>query len=466
MNLDDQLRSAANDVRSELASATPPPFESPSPIGSRITLLALVVLVIGGGWWLFQPSSEPVTDVAVDTTITGQLNEDSSGLQTPATASAGVVGFGELATSPMAQPEAGTFSIEPDTGVAIRLLAAGGGVLQPVYSRTQSYNADGTLVLLYRTRDTDAETGHVIVDAQTGAVVAEPDLSAASDIENISWDATDPNRLYFTRGNDLLAFDIDTDATEIVVNSSCGLDEALEGAGSLDNGSLTGSTTSGTDLIGLLCRRDDGVATWAARDIPANTLFDGGEARIDAAPVPLISGDGYVVVGDDEVLVLDRTLDVVRSISMEASAFTVAQDTDGTDVLVATVYGGPTAVGTVVIADVESGSTRVVVGPDTGAPYPPRGTQLSTAATDRPNLIAISTFSDETGPLANEIMLLELNGDASVLRRLAHHRAVDTRVDGWPSTPTVAISPDGSRVLFSSNWGTSGIATYEIALPS
>lgn len=460
MNLDDQLRSAASDVRSQFASTAPPPFEPPTPVGSRLALLALVAFVVGGGWWLVRPNSETVPTIDMTTEITIEqptIEEDPTAPTPSADASTGIIGLAPLSTSPMDEPGLDAFVAEPDTGVALRQLvdAAPGAVVQPVFSRTQSYNADGTLVLLYRTRDPLISAGHLIVDAETGEIIAEPDLSAASDIENVSWDSTNPKRLFFTRGADVMSYDVTTGVTQVAVATDCE---------SLDLGDTAGSTSSGSPLLGLLCQRPGQSAVWAAANLQTGALQTGAEATNGAAPFPTVSGTSFIAVDDSDVIVLDESLAVVRSIAIEASSFTVAQDADGSDVLVATVYGGPTAPGSVVVIDLATGSTRVVVGPETGAPYPPRGTQLSTAATDRPSVVALSTFSDETGPLANEIMLLELNGVDSELRRLAHHRMVDNRDDGWPSAPMIAISPDGSRVLFSSNWGTDTIATYEIAL--
>lgn len=464
MNLDDQLRSAAADVRSELSNAETPAFQPPSPTGSRVALLALVAFVVGGGWWLLRPSedAEPFTEVTADrTTIQPpEPEEQSSGLQPPADRSAGIAGFDEVPTSPMVQPSSDSYVIEPDTGVAIRELVSTAGVVQPVFSRTQAYNADGSLVLLYRTRDASAATGHLVADAETGQIVAELDLSEASDIENISWDGSDPSILYFTVGAELRRFDVNSARSETV--STC---ESTDGTGSFDSPSTAGSTTTGTSLIGLMCRQANGDVIWSAYDTATQTMTNAVAAGVDAVPLPLASNAGFVAVGETEVFVLDPDLTVVRSVAIEASVFTVAQDADGSDVLVATVFAGPTGDGTVVVVDLARGSTQVVVGPDTGAPYPPSGTQLSTAATNRPNLVAISTFSDQSGPLTNEIMLLELDGANTQLRRLAHHRSEDNRADDWPATPMVAISPDGDRVLFSSNWGTDVISTFEIALP-
>jgi len=472
MNLDDQLHSAAADVRSGLSSVSPPPFEPPAPAGSRLTLLALVALIVGGGWWLVRPSNDdaPMVDAVTDTIVEtvpapGPEPEPDPDADVPALLtppdqrSVGITGFDDLPTSPMDQPQLDAYAIEPDTGVAIRRFISGtpGSVVQPVFSQTQTFNADGSLVLLYQTRGSAESTaGHIIVDAGTGEMVAAPDLSAASDIEDVSWDSTNPDRLYFTSGPDLVSYDVSTGDTDVAIRTGC---EAI------GFGEMSGTTTSGTSLMGLLCRPVSGPTSWAVANTETGSIQIGGSATVDAAPQPMISGTGYVVVDDTGVLVLDSDLSVVRTIAIEASSHTVAQDADGSDVLVATVYGGPSSEGIIVVADLTTGAIRVVVGPDTGAPYPPRGSQLSTAATERPDLIAVNTFSDQAGPLTNEIMLLELNGDESQLRRLAHHRSVENRDDGWSATSTVAISPDGSRMLFSSNWASDTIATYEIALP-
>lgn len=464
MNLDDQLRSAATDVRSELSSATPPPFEPPSPAGARVALLALVALVVGGGWWLVRPGDEadPVEfDVAVPAPDTTLDTSETPPLDATGVIVAGVSTADDVSTSAMDQPGLDQPSNEPDFDTNIQRLtnAPANTAFQPVYSGTQTYNADSSLLLLYQTGEGDVPKGHVVVDAATFEVIAEPDLEGRSDIENISWDPLDPDVLIFQRANELVYLNARTNEVDDTASfSDCT---------SIGNGSSPGSTINSSGTVGFLCALPDGTSQWHAFNRLDNRTLVGDIATIEAAPVPSISGDFFAVAGEQQVIVFDEALQIVRTVDIEASSFTMAQDRNGKDVLVATVFGGPTASGTIVVVDIESGSVDVIIGPDTGYPYPPSGTQLSTAATSAPFQVAIATNApDADGVLVNEIMLLDLDGANSTLSRLAHHRNDGQPVGTWPSDSMVAISHDGTSVLFSSNWGTNAIDTYEILLTS
>ncbi len=458
-SIDDQLRSAAADVRSGLDGVEAPAFRPPSPVGSRVALVAAVALILGGGWWLTRPDDQTTNvDVAVDDTVTTASTKDPTE-PTLGPVVAGNITAESVAASSMQRPDLGTFSLEPDFGTSIRRLtdSAPGEVIQPVWARTQAFNADGSLILLYRTGDGTGPKGHVVIDAKTGALVTELDLAGRSDIENVSWHSVDPNVLTFQRSNELV--DIDVRTNEITVRVVFALCE------NIGNGSVAGSTASGTSVVGLLCSRTDGLNQWYAFDRSNNSTIVGAIATIDAAPIPLVSRSGFVVVGDTTIVVLDDALEPIDSIAVEASSFTVAQDRSGNDVVVATVFGGPTEPGTALVVTLATGAVDVIVGEATGYPYPPGGTQLSTAATDAPYLVAISTNAASSGGvLENEIMLLDIDGADSVLSRLSHHRSSGADVGSWPGDSMVAVSPDGSRVLFSSDWGTGGIDTFVIDL--
>lgn len=464
-HIDDRLRRAADDVRLGLGDVEPPPFEPPSPSGSRLALVAAVAALVIGGWWLTRPGSEPSpVDVAVDDSVTTSLEPtgddmtESATDEPPGVIDAGITSSEEVPTTPMDRPDLDAVATEPDFGSTIRRLtdSPARSVTQPVFARTQTFNADGSLMLLYRTGE-GVDPGHVVVDGETGALVAELDLAGRSDIENVSWDPLDANTLIFQRDNTLV--DVD------VLSGEEGARAEFSGCATIDSGTSPGSFVSSTGVAGFLCELTTGGTQWLGFDRTSNTTIVGELATVDAAPIPSTSGDYFVVPGDQQLLVFDAALDPVRIVEIEASSFTMAQDRSGHDVVVATVFGGPTAEGTAVLVDLETGDTRVLVGPDTGYPYPPSGTQLSTASTDAPFRVAIVTnVVDDSGVLVNEIMLLDLDGADSTLSRLAHHRNDGLPVGDWPSTSMVGLDPSGSRIVFSSNWGTGAIDTFVIEL--
>lgn len=481
-NLDAQLRSAADDVRAGLGDVEPPAFQPPSPAGGRVAIAALAVIAVialGGGWLLARNQDPTPTRIDVtDTTLDSTAPTDVPSTAVPSTAvpstgipatstpiatdpvalQSGLVDASDLPVSDMEQPSREEFAIEPDTGVSIRRLtdSANGVATQPVWSRTQTYNADGSLLLFYRTRDGDTPSAHIVIDVLTGELVTELNLDGRSDIENVSWDPLAPNVLVFQRGNELV--DVDVRSGEMTIRA------VFRECSSIGNGDSAGSTMSSTGLMGLVCDLADGGMQWLAFDRPESEMITGDSATVDAAPIPSVSGEFVAVLDNQKILVFDSSLDLLDTVAIEASSFTMAQDRTGNDVLVAAVYGGATPEGTVVIVTLATGAVDVIVGPDSGYPYPPTGTRLSTAATDAPHLVAIATTveSSDGGVLENEIMLLEIDGADSVLHRLAHHRSSGGDIGSWPGTTMVAVNPDGSSILFSSDWGTGAIDTYEI----
>ncbi|MGB3733534.1 MAG: hypothetical protein WA964_01160 [Ilumatobacter sp.] len=106
--------------------------------------------------------------------------------------------------------------------------------------------------------------------------------------------------------------------------------------------------------------------------------------------------------------------------------------------LVATVFDDldGDVTGTAVEVDLGTGMQRVITGESTGYPYPPTGTTMG---------------------------IVDVATDATF--RLAHHRMIDADEFGNWSTPYVAVSPDGTTVAFSSNFGGDAVDTYLISIP-
>ena len=112
------------------------------------------------------------------------------------------------------------------------------------------------------------------------------------------------------------------------------------------------------------------------------------------------------------------------------------------------------------------GTSRVIVGPDTGYPYPPSGTHVSAPIYNRPGWVFLSIIGDEdgSGPLDQELVLANTNPGGAVCR-IAHHRSVEAQ-DYW-GEPHVTGSPSGTRALFGSDWsGGPSVDTYVVELPS
>ena len=126
--------------------------------------------------------------------------------------------------------------------------------------------------------------------------------------------------------------------------------------------------------------------------------------------------------------------------------------------------------GSLVTFDLTNGSSRVIVGPATGYPYPPSGTHVSAMAYRQPGWVFLSIVGDPTGQrvLDSELVLADTNG--GTVCRIGHHRSYggnNTRLaDNYWAEPHVMASPSGTRALFASDWGNgSTVDTYVAELP-
>ncbi len=452
MNLDEVMKGAAGDVHDSFDRTPPPGFEPPSTssVGPRLVAGAAALAIVAGGWLALRPDRSDGT--VIETPVATQPPTSL-----PAEPAELVTDLDPRPISSMDRPGVDLVT-EPDFGTSIRRLssASTGEVVTPVYSGTQSFNADGSLVLLYRTGT--ASVAHLVVDPSTGEIVATLELEA-SDIEDLAWDATNPDLLRYVRAgsNELVAHDVQTGDVDT--------EAVFDGCDTVDGGETSGSTSSGTDLIGLLCHRADGSSELIGYDTSSGReVGERVPTQNDAAPIALASGSGFVVVASDHLEVFDAQLAPAGAERIEfvASSFALAVDGSGRDVLVATSFSDP-AVGTVVTVDLLSGEVTVVAGPDSGYPYPPTGSVLASAPGGSTRVV-VATDPDGSidEPLAGEVVLVDLGASTPTVSRLAHHRMNAT--DGPWAQPQVALSPDGALVLFSSDWGSDSTDTYVIDL--
>jgi hypothetical protein len=125
-------------------------------------------------------------------------------------------------------------------------------------------------------------------------------------------------------------------------------------------------------------------------------------------------------------------------------------------------------VGTLVVFELASGESRVIVGEDTGYPYPPSGTHISAVAHRAPGWVSVSIVGNDFDGqrlLDNELLLADTN--TGEVCRIAHHRSHGKNgpQDYW-AEPHATISPSGTRVLFGSDWGGGDtVDAYVVELP-
>lgn len=363
--------------------------------------------------------------------------------------------------------------MEPEFGSVISAVSAApsGGTVNPIPQGVSSWNADGSLIVLYESGTLNGE--HVLYDGRTFARIGPLPLRPR-DIEEVFWDPQRPDRIYYTAENRLLTFDFDPAVraggtivgTETIVHEFAECDDV--GAPR----SAKPISTNG-EMIGLVCLdpATGEAVQWLALDLAAGDEWRA-TAEGGSTPLPFPDGSRFVVVsGDGLVRVLDRELQPTElsfSIDADPSQWVTVGTGDGRTLFVTIVFDKPgDLIGTVVGFNLETGLGQVAVGPSTGFPYPPTGTRLS-ASTAANGLVAVSVAGEsvaaEQDTLDGELLLIDFNQRTPVSYRLGHHRSGEGGggFDTYWSASKISIDPNGDQLLFSSHFGQDRVDTFVI----
>jgi hypothetical protein len=358
----------------------------------------------------------------------------------------------------LAKPAVGQTVTDPEFGTTIRRLSNSGkgNVIKPVYSTVPAWNADESYLVLYHTgHNVPGGAGHHLYDGKTYAHLGVLNIDPP-DLEQFYWHATDPSLiLYVDSHNNLTQYDVKTKAKTVLHTFAC--------SGQVSGGSDPMYTSWDSDVIGLTC----GGEGFSYR-LSSNT--EGKRVAVAHGVAPIAGASGqrmYLAAQDSEVLTLGMGLIYTFAVNSQEHA-SLGQLADGSDTHNAVSFGGKTQ-GSLVVSDMsgQKGS-RVVVGPDTGYPYPPGGTHISAVALQRPGWVAVSVVGATSGKatLNQEIVLADTNPGGKVCR-IAHHRSWgDSGKMGYWAEPHGVVSPSGTRVLFGSDWGGGkSVDAYVVELP-
>ncbi len=328
---------------------------------------------------------------------------------------------------------------------------SGGEVIKPMYSTVQAWNADETLMILY-----DVGSGHRLYDGQSYEFIRGLDINPA-DLEQVYWHPRDPDVLFFADGNELVRYTVSDDSGEVV--------HSFDGCGSVSGGDDPMYISWDGNSFGFLCDATQAFVYHLDGDAESERI-DGPGLGPQVAP----SGNLVYLAGD----IYDGNMAFLRTLELDNpyDHASLGQLATGEDTLniVAFDPGSPGgAVGTLVVFDLTTGEDRVVIGEDTGYPYPPSGTHISAVAHRAPGWVAVSVVGNDLDGrevLDNELLLADTN--TSEVCRIAHHRShgKDGPQDYW-AEPHASVSPSATRVLFASDWGGGEtVDTYVVELPS
>ncbi len=366
-----------------------------------------------------------------------------------------------------------------------------GQVHKPVYSTIQAWNADESLLLLYRTGQ--GKASHVLVDGQNYRPVADLDIYP-SDIEDVFWSHSDPDTLFYVSR-------ADADYGEFKRYSvSQGKSTKITDF----NGICTGLPMAGSDvhmqsidddLFAFRCSRQNGSYAMLSYRISTDAtrvaaIGDSTSWNINTAPVPAPSGERFWLQGfalGTDLNTIEQALDLDN----ESEHSNVGLTYNGQDALFQTVYdasplgcdGDPdNGIGHLVEHNLETGGCRTFFNESQGYPYTTGSTHVSAQSYNQPGWVAMSSigrrsqyeyFSNQqrAPALLSEIYLANTDPNDAVTCRLAHHRSYgkEATVGGYDpyfGEPHATISPSGTRILFGSDWYSSGsVDSYVVELP-
>jgi hypothetical protein len=359
----------------------------------------------------------------------------------------------------LAKPAVGQAVRDPQLGGTLRRITAAGPVpgkdaaIVPMYSTVSAWNADESLLLLYH-----VGRGHELYDGRSYRFLRALDI-APNDVENVYWHTTDPDVLLYLSGRSLVRYHVAAGTRETVrAFSSCSSD--------LTAGADPAFTSWSSNTLGLKCG-----ATAFYYNVDSGSVTGSGTTAGEP-PKPAPSGtlgvaDGWVV---DLARRAQRRLDLADPYSHGGTG----RLSNNRDVWATVAFDpGPagSGVGSLVVFDLQDGTSRVVVGPSTGWPYPPTGTHVSTLSYRAPGWTFLSIVGTGRGAGVLDGELVVADANTGEVCRPAHHRSLgkenpNLAVPYW-AEPHVVPSPTGTRAVFGSDWGGgASVDTYVLELPA
>ncbi len=355
--------------------------------------------------------------------------------------------------------------VDPSFGTIIRRIsnARPGGVIKPMYSTIQAWNADETRMILY-----DQTNGvHQLLNGMTYEFIRNLDDVRPDDLEQLFWDFNDPDILYYLDAatNEFVKYLVSTGNKEVLVN----LKEISNCTGSISMGNDVQMMSWDSDVIGFRC---DNSETFSYR-ISTQELVSFNIDDINyTAAMPAPSGNLFY----HNVSSYDASGNFKARLNKSKIEHScLGRMVDGTDADFSVTFdAGPNGgcLGNIVAFNLNTGDCLPVISEDLGYDYPKTGTHISAVAHKNPGWIAASMIGfdgDGQSLLDQELVVARVEPGNVNVYRIGHHRADEDEFDYW-GEPHAVISPTGTRVLFGSDWSGSedgiSVESYVVELPS
>ena len=427
--------------------------------------------------------------------LAGVLSNPRSDPVTAGASRPGIAGIAMARYSPLAKPPKLRPFNDPDFGsrmvrITDTLADFGARVAMPAYSSTQAWNCDETLLILYVTEPrAGGHQGWAMFDGHDYRFLRFIDINP-SDIEQFWWSRTDPHELLYISNYELgttaycqlTAYDTAAESHRVLHDFV----PALRRLGWPARGPVRAGypfANGGDNRIwGLGAGGIPNIDGYLGLNVFGFDRASGDIIRYPAVaqaqprfrvPTPRVSGRGWFWNDphrDDAynlTWVLDAQGRLVRKVAFSSAEHVdSALSPQGHDLLVGVQYD--TAVkGNMVVADLDTGDIRTLVGTANGYGYPRTGSFTSCVAYKAPNRVAGATVgspfgTDNSRPVRHPATLLDqevfvADLDGGDVLRVAHHRSTgawsDARESSYWAQPNVTISPTGTRILVQSDWG-------------
>ena len=389
---------------------------------------------------------------------------------------------------------------DPTFGANIVRITDGqfGEVNKAAYSTMQAWNADESLMILYRTGTSDG--GHYLHNGRTYEEIQPLDIWP-SDLEDVFWSYNDPGSFYYiSQEDDSLGHFLKHDALSgnetllIDTTQICGRGERAIGGYDVQMHSHD------DDTFGFRClnpANENRSLAFTYRqstgEVTRSPIGQGTGIPADVAPMVGPSGTQSLI----PPVLLDAQLqdtgfEIDRAQTEHAS---MGRTWNGDDALFSTTFlPSPRGcddefwlgVSHLVEFNLEARTCRTILNQSDGWPPTTSGTHVSATAYQRPGWVAMSSIGardlhylrmesleNRSAPVFfSEIYLVNTNPNDPAVCRLAQHRtfgreATKGGYDPYFSEPHPTISPSGTRILFSSDWYDSGtVDAYVIELPA
>ncbi len=383
-------------------------------------------------------------------------------------------------TIPMEEPPARIEFLEPVFDTCLVRVTDHSEIIDPdeptqglknEYSRVQSFNADGSLILVMSTAG-----NWYVYDGLTLALLGQLPISVEP-----RWDAEDPDLLYFIEETTLKAHRLSTNSTEIIHEFS---DEFPDIRISAVWTRFEGRPTKDSRYWGMMVEDEQWMpVALLIYDLEADQVTSIREVDnkkdIDSVTISPL-GNYFLAFHDDYcdfdqlgdetnpcgLMVYDQNLQNGRGLLRIVGHSDLALDMNGREVLVFqdidTDY--------ISILDLENGEITPLWSIDFS--YSAIGFHFSGNAFQLPGWILVSTYNGSQPSatwMDDQVFALELKPGGRVVR-FAHSRSLvdeNQEHDYW-AEPHASTNQDFTRILFTSNWGRSGseeVDMYMIGLP-